>query len=204
LKPNQTVGRRRSAALLLVTVIGLGLLSGCGDTGTRSEFAPPPAFEQSRPLPSNSFAVLRQSPGQIPERLTQAIQDPPAQKKGWPVLQSLRHEAWAFEEEKQWCLLDQTDLGGPSAVCTSSEHAVQEGIVSTVLRDRAFEGRPIRSIVGFVPDRAKQVRVHTPGFPTVTRQVENNVFVLEDHISEPPEWIELVGRRSAATRGTSR
>jgi hypothetical protein len=66
--------------------------------------------------------------------------------------------------------------------------------MSTVLQNPA-KGRPAtRSIVGLVPDQAERVRIHTPGYPAVTRPVERNVFVLTDHIPQPPETIELLGR----------
>jgi hypothetical protein len=71
--------------------------------------------------------------------------------------------------------------------------------MSTFLQDAA-KGRPAtRSIVGLVPDQAKRVRIHTPGSPTVTRPVERNVFVLTDHIPQPPETIELLKARSPST-----
>lgn len=76
--------------------------------------------------------------------------------------------------------------------CSSINRVIHHGMMSTFLRDHAFKGTPSRSTVGLVSDRTKRVRIHTPGFPTVARPVEDNVFFLEDHIPAPPEWIELV------------
>lgn len=68
--------------------------------------------------------------------------------------------------------------------------------MSTFLQDPERSLPAKRSIVGLVPDGAKQVRIHTPGYATATRQVERNVFVLTDYIPQPPETIELLEGRS--------
>jgi len=75
--------------------------------------------------------------------------------------------------------------------------------MSTFLQDPAKGQSAVRSIVGLVPDKAKRVRIHTPGYPTATRSVERNVFVLTDHIPQPPETIELLEGQSGSA-GTVR
>lgn len=115
------------------------------------------------------------------------------------VLPGFRRQVWALPAGRQFCLLDRSIEGGVGVVCRSVMRVVRSGIMSTILQDPA-KGQPAkRSVVGFVPDKAKRVRIHTPGFPTVTLPVERNVFVLTDHIPQPPEMIELLEGRSAPT-----
>jgi len=118
---------------------------------------------------------------------------------GWPVLKGFDREVWALAGAGQVCLLDRSLASGAGATCTPVRRVLMRGITSTFLQDGAPGTPPERSTIGLVPDKAKRVRIHTPGFPTVTRPVERNVFVLTDHIPQPPETIELLEGRSGPT-----
>jgi hypothetical protein len=91
--------------------------------------------------------------------------------------------------------LDRSIEGGVGVICSNLQQVVRHGIFSSVLQGPAKGRSATRSVVGLVPNQAKRVRIHTPGFPTVTRPVERNVFVLTDHIPQPPETIELLEGR---------
>jgi hypothetical protein len=147
------------------------------------------------------FGVLRRAPTRLPAEVTEL--DPlPSQLTGsdaWVVLLGLRRQVWALPARRQFCLLDRSIEGGVAAVCSSARQVLQHGIMSTVLEDPAKGQSAKRSVFGLVPDQAKRVRIHTPGYPTATRPVERNVFVLTDHIPQPPETIELLKTRSAPT-----
>jgi hypothetical protein len=115
------------------------------------------------------------------------------------VLSGVRRQVWALTAPHELCLFDVSIEGGVGVVCSKVHQVVRRGIMSTILQEPA-KGKPAtRSVVGLVPDQAKRVRIHTPGYPTATRPVERNVFVLTDHIPQPPETIELLEGQSAPT-----
>jgi hypothetical protein len=188
--------RRCTAAVLLSALLPLLVLScGCGNTESSHGSPPTDAATGRAPLRvSRSFNALRGPRGELPAGPIPIGTDSSA-TRGWPVLQTLKRETWAILLKGRLCLVDNSDTDGISIACRDIGYVLQDGILSTFLRDEAFDGPRRRSVVGLVPDQAKRVRVHTPGFPTVTRPVERNVFVLTDHIPQPPETIELLPGR---------
>lgn len=156
---------------------------------------PPPINNSGVDQRLGDYAVFEKQPVALPEGVAQVVHSPISHRpfvQGWPVLAALQRQVWAALDKQHLCLIDHSGLDGLGVTCSSIKRVVSQGITNTFLEDGAPGVPPRREIVGLVPDRAKKVRVHTPGFPTVTLPVENNVFVLTDQIPEPPEWLELI------------
>lgn len=199
----ELVRRRKAVALHLVLLaFSAVILGSCGgQPETQSahiEGAVNRRGEVHREL-KRRFGALAGAPTGLPFEVaeTQPLPSRLSPSEAWLVLPGVSRQVWALAGDHQLCLLDRSLEGGAGVVCSEVKQVVVHGIMSTVLQDPA-KGQPAkRSVVGLVPDQARRVRIHTPGFPTVTRPVERNVFVLTDHIPQPPETLELLEGRSA-------
>lgn len=185
--------------VLIIALMGLASCGGQPETQADQVSHEDTRHEQVANQVVHKFGALRRAPTRLPIEITET-EPLPSQLSGseaWMVLPGLRRQVWALPAGHQFCLLDRSIEGGVGVVCRSVKRVVSSGIMSTILQD-ATKGQPaLRSVVGLVPDQAKGVRIHTPGYPTATRPVERNVFVLIDHIPQPPETLELIEGRSA-------
>jgi hypothetical protein len=204
--------RWRLGANVLATIAVVSALSACSDgrpegnaqvppveTGLEARGADPTSlsiipFVEARQF--NSFAVLRGDPTGLPTKIRQQLGRPILGTNEW-LAQRLSEDTprrvWVVPGNGNLCLVDQPPSGGLGTACTTTANALRHGITSTFLVEAQQGGsRGGRTIVGLAPDPAREVRVHTPGFPPVTVPVRHNVFTLSDGVTEPPETIEMV------------
>lgn len=155
----------------------------------------------SRKLQRESFGVLRSLPSGLPPRVLRVLRNH-ASGADWMranlIVPGVDRQVWLVPGGRRLCLVSE-HLSSVDLTCARTEIALRRGVSATTLTNRQQAAKISRGIVGVAPDWADAVRIHTPGFPTVTRPVERNVFVLTDHIPQPPETIELLEGRSAAT-----
>lgn len=173
--------------------------------GARDSSTPPAV----RRLPERlraELALFRSSPEGLPIQVKQALRDHSTNGLNWSLAQRVPRapwRAWIVPGRGVVCLLHvQPQTGAIGQACTATGRLLRDGMfVASLAADpsqadgafassRAEPGR--RVVFGVVPDRARTVRVHTPGVTPATAQVSENSFALRDETDAPPETITFI------------
>ena len=152
------------------------------------------------------LALFRSSPEGLPIQVKQALRDHSTNGLNWSLAQRVPRapwRAWIVPGRGVVCLLHvQPQTGAIGQACTATGRLLRDGMfVASLAADpsqadgafassRAEPGR--RVVFGVVPDRARTVRVHTPGVTPATAQVSENSFALRDETDAPPETITFI------------
>lgn len=174
-----------------------------GSTGSESPVAIGPGQRHGASPPvvgrlperlRTEFALFRSPPEGLPTRVGQVLGSRPMYGMNPSLAQAISGApwpAWVVPGRGFVCLLyQQSPQAGVGQACTIARRVVVHGVfAATLAADRAEPGR--RVVFGVVPDGARTVHVHTPGFASASAPVRGNVFALRDRTSEPPEAITL-------------
>jgi hypothetical protein len=209
----RTISNRRPQ-VIVISLLALGLLPGCGSYMPRGTVTNPPEAHRriskslvrhmSESLPTirrlshsqeTNFAILNTAPEQLPRSVTATLRHP-AYGANWALAQRLdtgtQTQVWLLPAHRSLCLIEQQK--GHSAVgvtCTSVSQALKHGVVTASLVEEGPISFARRLVVGVAPDNVLKVRVNTSGFRPTFVSVTQNTFIVRDSVSAPPESVEF-------------
>jgi len=142
-----------------------------------------------------NFALLRTPPEGLPTAVQRALGNP-VFGSNWNLAQRIPTIAsgayWLLPGNGYMCVVSERSLGSNTinTTCARASQARQRGIAAvTVTREvPGSQSKAARLIVGLAPDGARQVVVHTRGIAETVR-VHHEVFVLNDVIAAPPDFL---------------
>lgn len=139
---------------------------------------------------SDSFALLRTPPDDIPPRVRKALSDP-IPGMSWSLARRVPVSAastyWLVPGVENLCVVATTPKSSTiGTVCASTGEALRNGIANTSLDPTS--GR--RIIVGVVPKGTRTVLIRS-GSLTASARVHRGHFVLRDSVASPPDRVTL-------------
>ena len=184
-------GRRLAvgaALLLLSTAVAVGI---AGQDSSVKDRRSGPTLKASRSI-AKSFSLFRSPPTGLPFSISTRL-SPSSVGVSWALARELRKNIWAAPANDHICLLKRGPDQAIAVTCTRTARALSHGIYMASLRDPSMqEPGPGRQIVGLTPDNTSQVRLRTPGYPTVAVKVDHGVFVQRDNIPASPRTVTLL------------